>query len=243
MTDLDFNNIYVDSNPWEDLLKSNTSAQEKLLSSTNSLNNISSSKSKISLKSSIKLNKEINNEDNRVVTINEIVNLKFDELKVAKILEYQYVITKHLKNNLKNLADSKEDLIKKLLWLLESTKYLQEKFDLSVIESNKNIELNVIPRSSYKFCKHNYKCKYIFKDKCITELCYEQHIVYNYLYNDIKFLHMYIVNKTDDYDLNEIQKCINTVYFVINHIKEELENIKSINNCNLDTLKCLKKVN
>ncbi len=239
MTDLDFNNIYVDSNPWEDLLKSNTTSQEKLLSSTNSLTNMSSSKSKISLKTSIKLNKE-NNEDNRVVTINEIVNLKFEELKVAKILEYQYVITKHLKNNLKNLSDSKEDLVKKLLWLLDSTKYLQEKFGLSVIETNKNLDLDVIPRSSYKFCKHNYKCKYIFKEKCITELCYEQHIVYNYLYNDIKFLHSYIINKTDNYDLNEIQKCINTVYFVINHIKEELENIKSINNCNLDTLKCLK---
>ncbi len=240
MTDLDLNNIYVDSNPWDELLKNKEKSQEKLLSSTNSLNNISSSKSKISLKSSIKLNKDNDNEDNRVVTINEIVNLNCEELKVLKILEYQYVITKHLKNNLKNLNDHREDLIKKLLWLLESTKYLQNKFDLSIVETNKTIDLNIIPRSSYKFCKYNYKCKYVYKDKCITESCYEQHIVYNYLYNDIKFLHEYISNRQDNYELNEIQKCINTVYFVINHIKEELENIKSINNCNLDTLKCIK---
>jgi hypothetical protein len=239
MTDFDFNNIYVDSNPWDELLKNNTKEREKLLSSTNSLNNISSSKSKISLKSSIKLNKDNEQNDNRVITISEIVSLQFEELKVLKILEYQYVITKHLKNNLKNLNEHKEDLIKKLLWLLESTKYLQNKFGLSIIETNKSIDLDVIPRSSYKFCKYNYKCKYVYKDKSITESCYEQHIVYNYLYNDINFLHEYISNRQDNYDLNEIQKCINTVYFVINHIKEELENIKSINNCNLDTLKCI----
>ena len=53
MSDLDLNDIYVDDNPWEELLKSNNKGQEKLLSSTNSLTNLS--KSKISLKSSIKL--------------------------------------------------------------------------------------------------------------------------------------------------------------------------------------------
>ena len=74
----------------------------------------------------------------------------------------------------------------------------------------------------------------------ITNCCYEQHIVYNYLYLDIKFLYDYIVEK-NNYDLVEIQKCINTIYFVINHIKEELENLKSMVDCDLDTLKCIKK--
>lgn len=239
MADLDLNNIYVDNNPWEELLKNNVKTPEKLLSSTNSLTNLTSSKTKISLKSSIKLNKD-HNDDNRVITINEVVHLNLEELKINKILEYQYVITKHLKNNLKNLNDNKEDLIKKINWLLNSSKYLSDKFELGDAPVKKNIELNTIPRSSYKFCKYNYKCKYLYKDNNITNHCYEQHIVYNYLYLDIKCLIDYIANNVE-YDMNEIQKCINTIYFVVNHIKEELENLKDTVNCNLDSLKCKKK--
>ena len=241
MSDLDLNDIYVDSNPWDELIKNNGKNPEKLLSSTNSLNNLSTSKSKISLKSSIKLNKEHNNEDNRVVTINEIVNLLMEELKIAKILEYQYVITKHLKNNLKNLNENREDLIKKLNWLLNSVKYLSDKLELGEAPTKKNLDSNVIPRSSYKFCKYNYKCKYLFKDSSITNMCFEQHIVYNYLYLDVMYLAEYINKNENDFNMDEIQTCINTIYFVVNHIKEELENLKCVTNCNFDTLKCIKK--
>ena len=239
MADLDLNNIYVDNNPWEDLLKNTAKTPEKLLSSTNSLTNLSASRTKISLKNSIKLNKD-NNDDNRVVTINEVVNLKLEDLKINKILEYQYVITKHLKNNLKNLNDSKDELLKKMNWLLDSAKYLTEKFELGEAPSKKNIEPNTIPRSSYKFCKYSYKCKYLYKDNHITNHCYDQHVVYNYLYLDVKCLVDY-VNNSKEYDMIEIQKCINTIYFVVNHIKEELENLKDTVNCNLENLKCLKK--
>ncbi len=41
--------------------------------------------------------------------------------------------------------------------------------------------------------------------------------------------------------MNEIQKCINTIYFVVNHIKEELENVRDINNCNFENIKITKK--
>ncbi len=241
MAELDLDNIYVENNPWDELMKSPTKTSEKLLSSTNSL---STSKTKITLKSSIRLNKEnSNNEDNRVVTINEIINMNLNELKISKILEYQYVITKHLKNNLKNLNDFKEELIKKMYWLLESVKYLSDKLELGTVplkKNNDNNNNNIIPRSSYKFCKYSYKCKYLYKNDCITNYCYDQHIVYNYLYLDIKYLYDYI-NIHNEYDIVEIQKCINTIYFVVNHIKEELENLKSIVNCNFDTLKCIKK--
>ena len=246
MSDLDLNDIYVDRNPWDELIKNNGKNPEKLLSSTGSLSNLSSSKSKISLKNSIKLNKDHSSDDNRVVTINEIVNIKMEELKVAKILEYQYVITKHLKNNLKNLNENREELLKKLNWLVESVKFLSEKFELGEAPQKKNVEKNVetniIPRSSYKFCKYNYKCKYLYKDHCITNMCFEQHIVYNYLYLDISYLVEYINKNENSYNMEEIQTCINTIYFVVNHIKEELENLKTVVNCNFDTLKCIKKI-
>ena len=239
MADLYLDNIYVEnSNPWEELIKANCKVPEKLLSSTNSLNNLSSSKTKFNLKSSIKLNKEI--EDNKVVTIDEIVNLKLEEIKLTKILEYQYVITKHLKNNLKNINECREELVKKIYWLRDSTNYLSEKFNLDKVQIKKTNDTNVIHRSSYKFCKYNYKCKYLYKDNTITNNCFEQHIVFNYLYLDIDNLINYLDNNTE-YDMNEIQKCINTIYFVVNHIKEELENLRDVNNCNFDNLKITKK--
>lgn len=236
MTDLDLDNIYIDeSNPWDELIKANCKVPDKLLSSTNSL---SSSKTKFNLKSSIKLNKDY--DDNKVVTINEIVNLKSTELKINKILEYQYVITKHLKNNLKNINENKDDLIKKIYWLRESVEYLSEKFNLDKIQIKKNNCTNIIHRSSYKFCKYNFKCKYLYKDNNITNNCFEQHIVFNHLFLDIDNLLNYLDNNTD-YDMNEIQKCINTIYFVVNHIKEELENLRDVNNCDFDNLKIIKK--
>lgn len=245
MTDLDLENIYADgesiSNPWDELLKSNIKVPEKLLSSNGNLSNSSSGKLKFSLKSSIKLNKENNICDNRVVTINEIVNINCDTLKFTKILEYQYVITKHLKNNLKNLKENKSELLKKMIWLACSIKYISNKLQLPSITSIKKIDdiHQIIPRSSYKFCKYNYKCKYLYKDNCISNNCYEQHIVFNYLCNDIDNLINYVNNNTE-YDLNEIQKCINTIYFVINHNKEELENLRDITSCDLDNIKVIK---
>jgi len=245
MTDLDLENIYVESDstipPWDELLKSTIKTPEKLLSSTSSLSNSTTSKTKFSLKSSIKLNKDSNNCDNRVVTINEIVTLNCEILKVPKILEYQYVITKHLKNNLKNLKENKNELVKKMIWLRESVKYMSNKMDLVNIPFIKKStdSSQIIPRSSYKFCKYNYKCKYLYKDNCITNSCYEQHIVFNYLYNDIDNLINYIITNID-YDLNEIQKCINTIYFVVNHNKEELENLRDITGCDLNIVKITK---
>ena len=193
MSDLDLDNIYVENNPWDELIKTTTKVPEKLLSSTNSQSNLSTSKNKFNLKSSIKLNKD--NEDNKVVTINEIVNLNSEELKTGKILEYQYVITKHLKNNLKNLKENREELLKKIIWLRDSTQYLSGKFNLDKILLKKNNnDNNIIQRSSYKFCKYNYKCKYLYKDNCITNNCFEQHIVFNYLNFDIDNLLNYINN-------------------------------------------------
>ena len=224
----EFNNLI---NPWDDLIKAESKIPEKILLSTNCL---TTSKTKTNLLTSNKLNKEFNNNnDNKVLTINEIINLKSDELKITKNLEYQYVITKHLKNNLKNINENKEELLKKLLWLMESINFLITKFNLEKIQIKKTNDIHIIYRSSYKFCKYNYKCKYLYKNNIITNNCFEQHIVFNYLFLDVENLINYINNNTV-YNITEIQKSINTIYFVINHIKEELENLRDVNNLNLD---------
>ena len=228
----EFSNLNNLINPWDDLIKAESKIPEKILSSTNCL---TTSKTKTNLSTSNKLNKEFNNNnnDNKVLTINEIINLKSDELKITKNLEYQYVITKHLKNNLKNINENKEELLKKLLWLMESINFLITKFNLEKIQIKKTNDIHIIYRSSYKFCKYNYKCKYLYKNNIITNNCFEQHIVFNYLFLDVENLINYI-NINTVYNITEIQKSINTIYFVINHIKEELENLRDVNNLNLD---------
>jgi len=121
----EFSNLSNLSNPWDDLIKADCNIPEKILSSTNYL---TTNKTKTNLKTSNKINKDF--DDNKVLTINEIINLKSGELKITKNLEYQYVITKHLKNNLKNINDNKEELLKKLVWLIESINFLIKKFSL-----------------------------------------------------------------------------------------------------------------
>ena len=245
MTDFDSEKNCV-ANPWDELLKDSHNIHNKLLScsklsnshtpvsliSINADIDINNNSQKIkNIKSPIKLIKNNKNENNNseqtnnIITINEILNIEICKLNIVKILEYQYVITKHLKNNLKNINDFKNELIKKLEWLIKSCIYMKEKYNLPDIVNTKNTDTRIIPRSSYKFCKYNFRCKYLVKNNLITNSCFDQHIVYNYLVIDLDHLFNYI-NLNTVYNIDEIQKCINTIYYVINHIKEELENLR-----------------
>lgn len=229
----------MNSNPWTDLLNEPIMTDKLMVSECMSVVNkpMSFLKSSNNVKTIITDNNTLSTIDNsKVITINEIVNIQPCDLLVGKVLEYQYVISKFLKNNMKNISEMKVDLINKLKWLLESCQFLSNKFCLDNTDVKKYNQNAIIPRSSYKFCKFNHKCKYLYKNNHITNCCYDQHIVYNYLCLDITNLSSYI-NNNIEYNMDEIQKCINTIYFVVNHIKEELENLKSMSNCNLDNLK------
>ena len=79
---------------------------------------------------------------------------------------------------------------------------------------------NTIKRHSYTFCKYNYKCPYFYSAKLNCKL---HHYPYNYIYNDTQSL-LFTYNKTN---IENINKSINTISYVITHIYDELLNIKT----------------
>ena len=79
---------------------------------------------------------------------------------------------------------------------------------------------NTIKRHSYTFCKYNYKCPYFYSTKLNCKL---HHYPYNFVYNDTKSLLL----TYDETDIENINKSINTISYIINHMYNELLNIKT----------------
>lgn len=92
-----------------------------------------------------------------------------------------------------------------------------------------------ISRNSYKFCEFGHECKFNY-DK--DQKCYAQHFVYNLVYLDIVDILEYITSvdilcslaaqgtSVRTQDMSEIKTSINTITYVINHMSEELTQLK-----------------
>ncbi len=252
-TNISLENIYIEEHidPWAELLNEKSFSPEKLMSSTNSIPSVISpvttspnSSAKLSSSFSHKFfpsgrkntceNRDSrdfhDNTYNKVITINEIINFEPVDIKINKNLEYQYVISKHLKNILRNADGMDEsykcEIIKKMNWIIKSCRYLSSIYNTRKNKQNETKNC-VIFRSSYKFCKYNYKCKYFFNKNVINDTCFDHHIVFENVIYDTTSLINYI-QQNNNYDNNEIQKCINTICYVINHMKDEFENLKNI---------------
>ena len=90
-----------------------------------------------------------------------------------------------------------------------------------------------IPRSSYKFCEFNYECEFNYATHIQTGSnnkrgCYAQHFVHNFINADINSVIIYLrmmAEKKTEINYGELLKCINTINFVINHMREEMQNM------------------
>nr|QBK88656.1 MAG: uncharacterized protein LCMiAC01_03340 [Mimivirus LCMiAC01] len=182
----------------------------------------------------------------RSLTIDEIINFKYNDLPDLEILYNEKRVAKYLKDHISNNKHSSinsNDIIDKLQWLMDVSEYFTKKLKLaeykhqglsrqkskdfveysstdSIREAN-NMELNSIPRSSYKFCRYNYECEFNYNS--YNKGCYAQHFVHNMVYADLTVLLEYI-NNTINHSISEIKKSINTIYFVMNHMYDELNN-------------------
>lgn len=145
--------------------------------------------------------------------IDNIMTIKFKKLSDLKLLEYQNLIIGQLRKTFDNSA------IKKIDWLISSSKYLSNRINLPLIQHKDNI--TTISRSSYKFCEMNHNCEFNYNQK--KNGCYSQHFVHNLIYADLCALKNYIQNKKDNNQINEIKKSINTISYVINHMYDELQ--------------------
>lgn len=120
-----------------------------------------------------------------------------------------------------------ENIIKILNYLLQITTILKNRLNLNTIHLNYTlINVNSIPRSSYKFCSFKDNCKYNYDNN--NKGCYAHHYVYNLLEYDLNSLLYYINTYTSSNNFcnnKEIIKSLSTINYVIKHMYEELNNI------------------
>lgn len=113
---------------------------------------------------------------------------------------------------------------------LPADKVLSKINDTIKLQNNKHTASGIV-RNSYKFCEYGYSCKYnySFRDKC-----YSQHYVYDFVVQDIYYLLQYI-NHPIELDFGEIKTTINTIAYVINHMFDELTQLKGMDVANYDS--------
>ena len=181
----------------------------------------------------------INNKQiEKIKNIDYLILENYGHLSDINIIEYQTIIINYLKKIIKNTEKINiDDILLKLDWLLETSKYLSKKIGL-IIFKHKNTESNSISRSSYKFCNYNFECQYNYNIKKHLG-CFAQHYVHNLVYADIDSLKKFIISNKSKFNiilLDQIKKSINTITFVINHMFDELKNAQKYNFFNIDNI-------
>lgn len=176
------------------------------------------------------------------VDIEDVKSLDIKSMSDLILLEKSSSIVKNLKFQFIKRCNDDQDkfmiwVITSLIWLNTVMKELARRNKQSFEISNsidKDIKKS-ISRTSYKFCEFGYNCKFNYN---IKEKCYAHHFVFNYISLDIASVIDFIIEDydiiklrqiTDANDLSEIKTSINTITYVINHMYDELLQLKNIN--------------
>ncbi len=196
-----------------------------------------------------------NNSEKKSNTINEINKLP-DILEIKAeingmtsdhngmsdiiILEKTSSYTKKIKNLFNKKIEYCDDLF--ITWFTESLELLRDvMFELSNRNSQSINTLNQekkqqqdkkisISRNSYKFCEYGYGCKYNYE---IKQICHAHHFVFNLVYMDIIDILEYIStifscnSKITIVEIEEIRTSVNTITYVLNHMHDELSQLKT----------------
>ena len=175
---------------------------------------------------------DIDIDDQNIPNIEKLEDIELLEKSSMLARNIKYQITKKFINEYNNnkIIDW---LYKSLTWLknvielLIQRNYKKQLGNLRIIDSIKNNNNNSIIRNSYKFCEFGHQCKFNYSEYL---QCYSQHYVYDLVYVDINEIIKYIENSKNktkyDININEIKTSINTITYVINHIYDELFNLK-----------------
>lgn len=162
------------------------------------------------------------------ISSNEILKTDVKQIDDIHNIFYQRKLTQELKNSFEFTKDFFKKTEFYLQWIKKSSNHLVTSLNLPDYKNRleKNISIkNIIPRSSYKFCKYKQNCDFNY-DKKNYEGCFAQHYVHNMVYSDVKILLKYLSlsENFSDYNEQEIKKSLETLYFVINHMYEEMYN-------------------
>ena len=141
------------------------------------------------------------------------------------MLDASTTLSDNVKRSFSDIKKNKDNIISKLEWLSRSCEILSDKIGLS-LQKHQNIK-KLIPRSSYKFCSHGSECEFNYNHKNHTG-CLAQHFVYNLVYADIQALVGFVQNNDIDnifINICEVNKCLSTISYVINHMNDELHSL------------------
>ena len=99
-------------------------------------------------------------EEDKLTDIDEILKLNCENISDLNLLEYQTFISGNLRKLLKNqnidTSVTVDEILIKLIWLMEGSEKLCNKLSLDLfLHKKSDIKPNSIPRSSYKFCNFN----------------------------------------------------------------------------------------
>ena len=164
-----------------------------------------------------KLEVECNNEE----SINN-----YKQLNSLEILQKELDIIKLLtKYSLQNNVLEYNFFTSTLNFLYKLSEILRVRLNQPEIVHDTQTNNSSISRCSYKFCNYKDNCVYNYNVKN-KNLCYQDHYVHRMVSADLIILIHYITNKFIDKlqitPNKEILKSINTLYFVINHMENEL---------------------
>jgi hypothetical protein len=190
----------------------------------------------------------------------------FDDLE---ILRRSSLMARELKLKIvgelnKDLDTTINQIIEYVYWLKQNMIILSERIgqefdeksdkpgsDCSSDESLERDRPDTIGRNSYKFCDFGHGCSfgYSLEDK---RDCYSQHFVYPLILSDIHNLVDHILTDdgtcSPDIQIKEVITSINTITYVINHMYNELVDLKNNNQIGYDyyknrklSLKCVTK--
>jgi len=160
----------------------------------------------------------------------DLKKIDIDSVDDLFLLETQSTVVSDVRKEIKKYNDEKlvsqeniDNVVKKLGWLQTVSKKFSDKLNLTITLHNSRTKS--VPRSSYKFCDNGYDCEYNYNHKKHDGCC-AQHFVHNFVYADLAALISYL-NTVDakEVKLNEVIKCINTISYVIGHMKDELKNL------------------
>lgn len=223
--------VYVENDGSKSVVSNNdliSASWASLASEENSIEDKFLNNSPIDLKNT---NTMIPIQENTNFNIDEILDANIKELKDIDLINYELHMITNARKHLKQLVENSQidKLTNMFNWIIKASSNLSERYSLNVNQNKlPKIENNttVIPRSSYKFCDYNYECEFHYGKK--KKGCYAQHFVHNLVLYDVTGIVKYInVYKDTPEKINttEINKSINTLLFVLNHMHDETQNI------------------
>ncbi len=155
------------------------------------------------------------------LSLSEILELNVEsgEISEINILKNQAYIANQLKKYVSECSRSSKPFdnslhLQKLKWLETSSSYMSAQRQQREIKPKKK---HTMYRGSYEFCDNGHLCENNNNNKCN-----KKHFVYNLVNCDINELIRYLTHENAP-AINEIFTSINTITFVFNHMRDEIE--------------------